>query len=64
MNYASLIIAAFLLISLGYWFARGRYEYVGPRTYKPVDPAMNGDGAAPPDERYQLHTAPGETKMA
>lgn len=40
MNYASLIIVAFLVVSVGYWFARGRYEYVGPRTHN--QPVVNG----------------------
>lgn len=44
MNYASLIIVAFLVVSVGYWFARGRYEYVGPRTHKP--PVVDGNGVA------------------
>jgi hypothetical protein len=46
MNYASLIIVAFLVVSVGYWFARGRYEYVGPRTHNP--PVVNGNGVAKP----------------
>jgi hypothetical protein len=46
MNYASLIIVSFLIISIGYWFIRGRYEYVGPRVHK--RPAPDGNGAATP----------------
>ncbi len=49
MNYASLIIASFLLISLGYWFARGRHEYVGPRVHNLAGPVLvNGGSAALP----------------
>ena len=46
MNYASLIIVAFLVVSVGYWFARGRYEYVGPRTHK--SPVVDGNVVATP----------------
>jgi amino acid transporter len=38
MNYASLIIGSFLIISIGYWFIRGRHEYVGPRVHKRPTP--------------------------
>lgn len=32
MNYAVVILAFVLFLSLGYWFIAGRKTYVGPRT--------------------------------
>ena len=44
MNYVSVLIVAVFLFALIYWFAAGRYYYVGPRVKAQLIVGVEGDG--------------------
>lgn len=43
MNYVSVLIVAVFLFALIYWFAAGRYYYVGPRVKAQLIVGVEGD---------------------
>ena len=44
MNYVSVLIIAVFLFALIYWFAAGRYYYVGPRVKAQLIVGVEGEG--------------------
>ena len=44
MNYVSVMIVAMFLFALIYWYAAGRYYYVGPRVKAQLIVGVEGDG--------------------
>ena len=45
MNYVAVFIVAMFLFALIYWYAAGRFYYVGPRIKAQLIVGVEGDGA-------------------
>ena len=45
MNYVVVLMAAVAIFAVGYWYAAGRYYYIGPRVKAQLILAGAGDGA-------------------
>ena len=49
MNYVVVLMAAVAIFAVGYWYAAGRYYYIGPRVKTQlvtVDTNEEGDGSS------------------
>lgn len=45
MNYVVLLMAAVAAFAIGYWYAAGRYYYIGPRIKAQLIMGVEGAGA-------------------
>ena len=48
MNYVSVLMVAVALFAVGYWYAAGRYYYIGPRTKAQLILGVDDDGKGAP----------------
>lgn len=48
MNYVAVLIVAMFLFALIYWYAAGRYYYVGPRVKAQLIVGVDRDGKTGP----------------
>ncbi len=48
MNYVAVLIVAMFLFALIYWYAAGRYYYVGPRVKAQLIVGVDGEGKVGP----------------
>ena len=46
MNYVVVLMAAVAIFSIGYWYAAGRYYYIGPRVKAQLLIGVEGEGKA------------------
>lgn len=46
MNYVVVLMAAVAIFAVGYWYAAGRYYYIGPRVKAQLILGVEGDGKA------------------
>ncbi len=53
MNYVAVLIVAMFLFALIYWYAAGRYYYVGPRVKAQLIVGVEGEG--------KIGTSPGDS---
>ena len=44
MNYVVVLMVAVALFAVGYWYAAGRYYYIGPRTKAQLILGVEGEG--------------------
>ncbi len=44
MNYVVVLMAAVAIFSIGYWYASGRYYYIGPRVKAQLIIGVDGEG--------------------
>jgi len=44
MNYVAVLIVAVAVFAVGYWYAAGRYYYIGPRVKAQLIFGVPGDG--------------------
>ena len=43
MNYVCVLIVAVAIFAIGYWYAAGRYYYIGPRVRTQIVVGVDGD---------------------
>lgn len=46
MNYVSVLMVAVGIFAVGYWYAAGRYYYIGPRVKAQLIIGVEGEGKA------------------
>ena len=46
MNYVVVLMAAVAIFAVGYWYAAGRYYYIGPRVKAQLILGVEGEGKA------------------
>ena len=65
MNYVVVLMAAVAIFAIGYWYAAGRYYYIGPRVKAQLIMGVPGEdggkmslSGGPSDEKHDTATVP------